>query len=191
METAAAKNITEPPGGILIWIIVFLELITFSIALVFMAVAGKSEATLFHNSRLLLNTLVGTTNTIILLSSGYFMAQGLKFYKADDKIKSQQNIRITMFLGILFLILKGSEFYFKIQSGIDISTNTFFTFYWLLTSFHFIHIALGLVILFFINKYNVQDTTVITQENMEAGATFWHMCDLIWLLIFPMLYLYF
>jgi nitric oxide reductase NorE protein len=69
--------------------------------------------------------------------------------------------------------------------------NMFFTFYWLLTGFHFIHVVVGLVILVFL-LVRITDRRKTTKiEDIEAGGAFWHMCDLIWLLLFPTLYLVF
>ena len=71
------KNIYYPPGGILLWIIIFLELITFGIALVAMVYTSKEAPEVFHESRLLLDSKIGTVNTIFLIVSGFFMAQSV------------------------------------------------------------------------------------------------------------------
>ncbi len=193
METQdiSYKNIYYPPGGILIWIIIFLELFTFAAALIAMVFYGKQEAELFHNSRLQLNATYGMLNTIFLLTSGYFMAVSVAELKRKNIEKFKKLLLLTMFFGILFLILKTIEYNGKIAEGLDISYNTFFTFYWMLTLFHVIHVLVGLVILtsvyFGIKKKN--STTTI--EDVEASAAFWHMCDLIWILLFPVIYLLF
>ncbi len=75
------KNIYYPPGGILLLIIIFLELITFGIALIAMVVYSKEEPTIFHESRLLLNSTFGAINTIFLLTSGFFMAKMVENFK--------------------------------------------------------------------------------------------------------------
>ncbi len=69
------KNIYYPPGGILLWIIIFLELFTFGIALIAMVYSSKEEPEIFHSSRLLLNTTIGAVNTVFLIVSGFCMAQ--------------------------------------------------------------------------------------------------------------------
>lgn len=185
------KEIENPPGGILMWIVIFLELLTFGIALLFMVVLSKDEVSVFHNSRLMLNPILGATNTIILLISGYFMAESVRHYKAENTAKANTTINLAMLMGFLFLIIKSFEYYLKLTQNITLSTNTFFSFYWLLTGFHFIHVLVGLVILFFIKKYNRQRVSTENLEFYEAGATFWHMCDLIWIVLFPILYLLF
>lgn len=185
------KSVYYPPGGILLWIIIFLELITFGMALIAMVYYGKQEPDIFHESRLLLNVTYGTINTVILLTSGFLMALTVHQIKLGDNLKAKKLLIGTMAFGFLFLVVKSIEYYAKIQAGLDLGYNTFFTFYWLLTLFHVIHVIVGLVILFSVylslNKKN-NETLV---EDSEASAAFWHMCDLIWLLLFPIIYLIF
>ena len=185
------KNIYCPPGGILVWIIIFLELITFSIALIAMVISSKQNSIVFHESRLLLNTAFGTINTIFLITSGFFMAMSVNYLKEKNTKNSLLFLTLTMLGGILFLILKSVEYFDKIEAGLTIGYNTFFTFYWLLTLFHVIHVIVGLVILIsvYFGLKNENSTTSI--EDIESSAAFWHMCDLIWLLLFPIIYLIF
>ncbi|MCP4976288.1 MAG: nitric oxide reductase [Maribacter sp.] len=185
------KSIYYPPGGILIWIIIFLELITFGIALVVMVNYGKQEPEIFHNSRLQLSATIGTINTLFLITSGYFMARSVNYLKNDDKDRSAFFLKFTMLGGLLFLVLKCVEYYFKIEAGLTVGYNTFYTFYWMLTLFHVIHVIVGLVILVTVFFGLRKKIPTVSLEDMEASAAFWHMCDLIWLLLFPVIYLLF
>ena len=186
-----SKNIYYPPGGILLWIIIFLELITFGIALIAMVVSSKQDPTVFHESRLLLNTAFGTINTVFLITSGFFMALSVNYLKQKNTKRSLFFLRLTMLGGLLFLVLKSFEYFDKIEAGLTVGYNTFFTFYWMLTLFHVIHVLVGLVILGSV-YFGLKKTTSTTSiEDVEASAAFWHMCDLIWLLLFPIIYLLF
>ena len=191
METTkpTSQNIYYPPGGILMWIIIYLELFTFGFALVALAYYSKESPEVFHQSRLLLNPVFGTINTVFLLTSGYFMARSVAFYKSGDKKKTNQFLKLTMLGGVLFLILKSIEYWFKIENGLTMSYDTFFSFYWMLTLFHVIHVIVGLVILISVYIGVNKSNSETTEEDVEASAAFWHMCDLIWLILFPMLYL--
>ncbi|MDP3353979.1 MAG: cytochrome c oxidase subunit 3 [Flavobacteriaceae bacterium] len=186
-----SKNFYYPPGGILLWMIIFLELFTFGIALIVMAIYSKDEPQIFHNSRLLLNTTFGAINTLFLLTSGFFMAKSVEKFKENNVPKASFFLRLTILGGFLFLILKVVEYFDKIEAGYTIGYNTFFSFYWMLTLFHVIHVVVGLIILMFlysgINKKKAKTELV----DVEASAVFWHMCDLIWLLLFPVIYLIF
>ncbi len=188
-EAINHKNIFYPPGGILIWIIIFLELITFGIALIAMVVSNNEAPELFHNSRLQLNTAIGTINTLFLITSGFFMAKSVGEFKKQNVKKTSLFLNLTMLGGFLFLALKSIEYYFKIEAGITIGYNTFFTYYWLLTLFHLVHVIVGLVILFVVSRSLKNKKANL--EDFEASAAFWHMCDLIWLLLFPVIYLIF
>lgn len=185
------KDLYYPPGGILMWIIIFLELITFGMAMVAFVYYGNQQLELFHQSRLQLNTTFGMTNTIFLLTSGFFMANAVVNFKENNRKKSSLYFKLAMLGGCLFLCLKSIEYYHKLATGITVETNTFFAFYWLLTAFHLLHVIMGLVILVWTNYGMMKKNSDTAVEDVEACAAFWHMCDLIWLLLFPVLYLIF
>ena len=185
------KNIYYPPGGILIWIIIMLELITFGVALIVMVVLSRSETELFHQMGAKLNTLLGSLNTVVLLTSGLFMARSLHFFREENFQKSKIYLQLTMVSGSVFICFKAFEYHQKIVEGIALGSNTFMNFYWLLTGFHLIHVLVGIVLLatFYSNISKRPEKIDIT--DLEATASFWHMCDLIWLVLFPVLYLLF
>ncbi len=185
------KSFLYPPGGIMIWILITLEIITFGAAMIALGVSSRENPELFHISRLKLNTLMGTVNTVFLLTSGYFMAVAVQHVKQHMAPEAAKNILFALLGGLLFVVVKGFEYYAKIEHGYTIGYNTFFTFYWLLTLFHLIHVLVGMGILtglYFSVRKGITETR---QENTETGAAFWHMCDLIWLFLFPVLYLIF
>lgn len=185
------KNIFYPPGGLMLWIIILLELVTFGLGLVGFAYYGRMEPALFHESRLQLNIGLGTVNTVVLLVSGYLMATAVGFYRVGEKKRAIYFLKWTLIGGGIFICIKSFEYYEKLISSIDMGDNMFFTFYWLLTGFHLVHVLVGMVILGWM-LYKVKPVnTDITVEDLESGAAFWHMCDLIWLMLFPTLYLIF
>ena len=191
MNTAITDNkkILYPPGGILLWIIIFIELITFGAGLISMVYFSNQEPESFHVSRSLLNATIGMVNTILLLTSGFFMASSVKELKANNQKRTKLYLLLTIFFGLMFLVLKSIEYSQKISSGLTFGYNTFFNFYWMLTMFHFLHVLVGMVILISLNLGIKKEPSKITIGDFESGAAFWHMCDLIWLLIFPIIYL--
>ncbi len=184
------KNIFYPPGGILIWMIILVEVLTFTIALIVFAFQRQDALDLFNTSQALLNKALGTINTIVLLTSGYFMAESLHKLKLGNSDKSKFYLGITILLGIVFLALKSFEYSSKLSHGIGLNYNSFFTYYWLLTGFHFLHVLFGVILLTYI--YKKIKSGKYSKNNfldVETSASFWHMCDLIWMLLFPVLYL--
>ena len=180
----------EPPGGILVWIIVFVEMVTFGAGLaVFLYQRGASPEE-FAKGRELLNQPLAFANTLVLLTGGWFMACGLVELRRGRSPLALRWIIGAMGTGILFLLLKSGEYSEKIQHGIGFGEDTFFTLYFALTGFHFIHVLVAVLILGYLalklkRGYYHRDHF----EDVEAGGIFWHLCDLIWLLIFPLVYL--
>jgi len=185
------KNFYYPPGGILMWIIIYLELLTFGMAMIAFVYYGNDNKVLFHQSRMELNTIFGVMNTVFLLTSGFFMANAVLQYKEKEMEKSSFFFKLAMLGGLFFLGLKSVEYYQKIESGISLDTNLFYTFYWLMTGFHVIHVVVGLIILYWTNYSITKKYSSTTVEDVETSAAFWHLCDLIWVLLFPILYLLF
>lgn len=189
-ETTLSSKLYYPPGGILIWILIFLELFTFGTAMIVMQYYSKVETDIFHESSQHLNKVLGTINTILLISSGYLMAQSVHFLKAKNYRLFKLTMIGTIIGGVLFIAIKSFEYSDKINEGLILGLNTFWNFYWMLTLFHLVHVIVGIVILLILfigskKKYEQEEF----QLDIEAGASFWHMCDLIWLLLFPLLYL--
>ena len=129
------------------WIIIFVELITYGLAIAAFVYSGRESQEIFHESALRLNTFTGIVNTCFLLTSGYFMAVAVSAFKQKQVVKTQFFLQLTMWGGLMFCILKLLEFNSKLKEGLTISFNDFFTYYWILTGFHFIHVVVGLIIL--------------------------------------------
>ena len=87
-----------------------------------------------------------------------------------------------MALGFVFIFIKLTEYIAKAQAGIGLETDTFFTLYFLLTGFHLLHVLLGIVILAAVGLSD-------SPENLKTGTAFWHMVDLVWVVMYPLVYL--
>ena len=185
------KSIYYPPGGILIWIVIYLELITFGMAIAALAFYGAQERAIFHEHSQMLNKTIATINTVFLLTGGFFAAKAMHYFKEGLYEKTNRFLLWAIFSGLGFLGLKLVEYYQKLEAGLDMNYSSFFMNYWLLTAFHWLHVLVGIVILFFIRRAIQKKKQNASLEDMEAGTAFWHMCDIIWLLLFPILYLLF
>lgn len=183
-----------PHGDFGIWIVVYIELITFGAFFIGYAFSRRAEIEVFNQSQLLLNQNIGFVNTIILLTSSYFVVQAVEAIKKLDTEKAigiaSKYLLYALLLGLVFLLLKVFEISDKYSQGINLSTNTFFMFYIILIVFHFLHVVLGVIILF-----NVRSNTKLglyTQENYQglvSGAIYWHLVDLLWIVLFPLVYI--
>ena len=180
----------EPPGGILVWIIVFVELITFGAGFVVFVVQAGANVEVFDSGRALLNQPIAFANTVILLTGGWCMANGITALRRGLTASTSRWMGWAIISGLTFLLLKGFEFAEKIQGGIGLSHDAFFTLYYLLTGFHFLHVLVAVVLLIVMRagvRKGIYDQREL--QNVESSGIFWHMCDLIWLLLYPIIYL--
>lgn len=183
-----------PPGDFAIWIIIYIELLTFALLFVGFAYSRRADVTLFNTSQELLDQKLGFINTLLLLTSSYFVVKAIDAIKKQTHamaIKHAKNWLLSaMSMGGIFLVIKIIEFVGKYQEGIHLSTNTFFMFYFLLTMFHFFHVLLGMIILFTLYQNTRQGKYTKTEyRGLETGASYWHMVDLLWIILFPLIYI--
>lgn len=183
-----------PPGDFGIWIIVYIELVTFGLLFLGYAFSRRGDVELFNQSQLLLDQRFGFANTLILITSSYFVVKAVESIQLIDRKKAaslaSKWLLGAMSLGAFFIVNKIIEFIGKAEQGINLSTNTFFMFYLILTAFHFLHVLLGVIILFNIQQkakkggYTKEDC-----KGMESGAIYWHLVDLLWIVLFPLVYI--
>jgi len=150
----------------------------------------QKNIVMFNQYQLTLNREIGLVNTILLITSSYFVVQAVHAIKLN-RIKPTINwLYAALGCGAGFLLLKSVEYYDKFSDGINLSTNTFYMFYLSLTMFHFLHVILGTIILAAIvykakaGAYGSENPT-----GVETGASYWHMVDLVWIILFPLVYI--
>jgi len=186
-----------PPGDLAIWIIIYVEFITFALLFLGYAFSRRLDVELFNASQLAVNQTSGFINTFILITSSYFVVKAVQSIKnMTEESQKESNIQASKWLlfaiicGIAFLGVKVTEFSHIFGMGIHLSTNKYFMFYIMLTVFHFLHVLLGSGILFIIYKktksygYLPNDS-----KGIETGASYWHMVDLLWIVLFPLVYI--
>ena len=186
-----------PPGDFGVWIIIYVELLTFGLFFIGYAFSRRSNLEMFNTSQLMLNQVTGFINTLILVTSSYFVAKSVQYMRnmTQDTIEASNKkasvwLSFAIIFGIAFLFVKGSEFAHIFGEGITLSTNKFFMFYLLLTMFHFMHVVLGTIILFNIRqRTKIAAYTPEDHRGFESGASYWHMVDLLWIVLFPLVYI--
>jgi len=186
-----------PPGDFAIWIIIYVEFITFALLFLGYAFSRRLDVELFNASQLAVSQTSGFINTFILITSSYFVVKAVHSIK-NMTVESQKksNIEASKWLlfaimcGIAFSVIKVTEFSHMFGMGIHLSTNKYFMFYIMLTVFHFLHVLLGSFILFIIYKKTKSHGYLPNDsKGIETGASYWHMVDLLWIILFPLVYI--
>ena len=139
-------------------------------------------------SRYGLNVDIGAINTVVLLTSSLFVALGTAAARAGNIAAGLRGFWIGLAFGAAFPLLKMFEWIPEISAGLTPGKNLFFMYYYVMTGMHLCHVALGLVIMCFVIR-NLKTSTTPKISLVETGATYWHMVDILWLVLFALLYL--
>ena len=139
-----------------------------------------------------LNVPLATINTVILISSSLTMVMAWASLKLGRFSKFQIYFAATILLALAFLVIKGFEYGEEFAHGRFPATSTFFAIYFTMTGVHGLHILLGVVV----NVYHLFSAKAIYDENpdkmvnrIEVAGLYWHFVDLVWIFLFPVLYL--
>jgi len=177
------------PGDFAIWIFILAELLVFGIFFLAYAFARSKNVELFNASQIYLDRDSGAINTLVLITSSYFVVRAVAAIRANSARHCTRWLIAAIALGGVFVVIKLFEFHAKISAGISLSTNTFFMFYLSMTFFHFMHVLLGMVVLGAVAlKSHRGGYTADSYTGVETGASYWHMVDLVWLILFPLVY---
>jgi nitric oxide reductase NorE protein len=186
---AAAARALAPPGDLAIWVFILAELLVFGVFFVSYAFARANNVALFDAYQLRLDRTAGLINTLALVTGSYFVARAVAAIRTGNSRRCAQWLFAGLAMGGVFLAVKLGEYGAKFAEGISLSTNTFYMFYLSLTFFHFMHVLLGMVILAVIAlKAWRGGYSARSHVGVETGAVYWHMVDLVWLILFPLVY---
>ncbi|BAE51745.1 cytochrome c oxidase subunit 3 [Paramagnetospirillum magneticum] len=174
--------LSDLPGNPLMWVLILSELLVFGAFFAAFSVSRVLHPAMFLADQLRLDRLAGGVNTMLLLTSGLAAALAVNARAAGDIRRCRLWLGGAALLGLGFLGVKFAEYADKAAQGFGIESDTFWTLFYLMTGFHAAHVILGLVILGIV-------AAKPSRENVETGAAFWHMVDLIWVLLYPIVYL--
>lgn len=170
------------PGELMMWVLIVSELLVFGAGLTAMLAVRLTDPAGFAAAQDHLFQTGAALNTVVLITSGLLAAQALAWRRGGRRGSARGALVAAASLGAVFLWIKGAEYAAKAGDGIGWDTHPFFTFYYGLTGFHAAHVAAGVVLLLLVAWRDAP-------QNIEAGAMFWHMVDLVWVLLYPVVYL--
>jgi len=186
--TARTRHVPGEPG---IWILLFGDMVVFTILFaVYLNRRGHNEA-LFAESQAALNRNLGAVNTLVLLSSSMLVVLAALAFRSEQTRHLAPRLTVAgAAIGSCFVLVKVFEYHEKVAAGLTPSTNEFFMYYFVLTGLHLAHVVIGLVVLTVLSRLARKPAPTPTHiAFFEGGACFWHMVDLLWLVIFPLFFL--
>ncbi|EXF45413.1 membrane protein NirO [Pseudomonas sp. BAY1663] len=177
------------PGDLAMWFFILAELSVFAILILAFAFTQMFHPQLFGESRAALDSSIGLALTLSLLTSGLLAALAVEQVRKAKQGRAALLLLVALASACIYVVLKLNEYGHLAGLGLDIEHNTFFTLYWILTGFHFLHVLLGMVILAWLAErcrrraYRPEE-----HSGLESGVLYWHMVDLVWVLLFPLVY---
>ena len=184
------------------WIFLLTEILLFGGLFCTYAIYRSWHFEMFINAHKFLNVPLGTVNTFVLITSSLTMALAIRSLQVDDVKGASRMLIATLCLAAVFLVIKYFEYSHKIHlgqlpgkfytfTGVEgTNPHIFFGIYFLMTGLHGIHVLGGMgVMLFLLFKVNQGAYSAAYYTPVELTGLYWHLVDLIWIFLFPLLYL--
>ena len=179
-----------PPGTDGLWTFVFIDMIVFSLFFIVYLSERVRLPGVFAASQNHLDPNFGLVNALILLTSSLFMAEAVAATRMGKSVLVKRRLVLTLACGTAFAVSKLTEYAGKFADGITPVTNSFYSFYFLLTMIHFLHVLAGMVfIAHCLARAKAESGQPAYLTKIENTGLFWHFVDLLWLFLFPLLYL--
>ncbi len=190
MAEASREQSSERPGTEGIWTFVFLDMMVFAlIFLVYLSERARVPAAFAHAPHHL-RPLVGLASTVFLLTSSWCMAEAVQSIRRVAQQRATNFLTLALLFGGLFVVNKLIEYSGKIAAGLTPATDSFFAFYFLITGIHFVHVLGGMAFMASLRLRLAREIgSAGYLRNAENVGLFWHFVDMLWLFIFPLLYL--
>ncbi len=186
----AAKKTKRVPGEEGVWIFILGDICVFAVFFTYYVVQRSKHVDLFDVSQSTLNKNFGAVNTVFLLISSLFVVLAVRAMRVAERILARRLIVGAFLCGMAFIIVKVFEYSERIAAHQIPTTNSFYLLYFVLTGLHLFHLIIGLGVLtalFFLARR--AELSKHQWAFFEGGACFWHMVDLLWLVLFPLIFL--
>ena len=183
---AARIPVGVAPGKVAVWwflaseIMVFGGLIT---AYVVFRLGGQGWAEASHH----LSITLATVNTLVLLTSSYTVVQAFAAAERGDTRLLRLGLALTILGGLIFLGLKAVEYTTEIRAGFTPGAGIFWSFYYMMTGLHALHVIGGIVVNGVVLA--TEGTVAKNPHRVELAGLYWHFVDVVWIFLFPLLYL--
>jgi heme/copper-type cytochrome/quinol oxidase subunit 3 len=174
-----------PTGRLAIWWVVVSEIVIFG-GLLASYIMHRLAHDAWSAQAAATNTWIGAFNTLVLLTSSLFAVLAHKAAEEGDGPKAAKLLWMTVGGGVTFLVVKAFEWTSEIQHGYTLTSSTFWSFYYTAAGLHATHVLAGVVILGIIA---LQARKNMELQRVELIGIYWHFVDIVWIFLFPLLYI--
>ena len=187
--TSAVHHEPRLAGDGVVWLLVLAELLTFGLLFISFAVTRHLQPEVFAPGQAALSLHTGALNTLLLVAASWAAVRAVRCFESDQGRAGAHWLLVALAGAVGFLVVKTHEFAGKVQAGFDWATDSFTLLYTLLTGFHFLHVVVGAIV-FAVLWFKARAGAYGRANHMApaSGAVFWHMVDLLWMVLFPLVY---
>jgi heme/copper-type cytochrome/quinol oxidase subunit 3 len=190
--TAAARPIATtrsaaglPTGRLAVWWVVASEVVIFG-GLLASYIMHRLAHDAWSAQAAHTNMWIGAFNTLVLLTSSLCAVLGHKAAESGDGPKAAKMLGLTMLGGVTFIIVKAFEWTNEIHHGFTITSSTFWSFYYTAAGLHALHVIAGVVIMGIVANEARRNLEL---HRVELIGIYWHFVDIVWIFLFPLLYI--
>jgi heme/copper-type cytochrome/quinol oxidase subunit 3 len=174
-----------PTGRLAVWWVVASEIVIFG-GLLASYVMHRLAHDAFAVQAAHTNTWIGAFNTLVLLTSSLSAVLAHKAAERGDGPMAARLIWATIFGALTFLAVKAFEWTDEIRHGFTITSSTFWSFYYCAAGLHAMHVLGGAIIMTFVAKDAAKNREL---HRVELIGIYWHFVDIVWIFLFPLLYI--
>ena len=175
-----------PTARLAVWWIIASEIVIFGGLLASYVMYRLAHSESFGGQAANTNTWIGAFNTLVLLSSSLAAVLGHKAAEEGDGAKAARQLYLTMLGGAVFLVVKTFEWTMEITHGMTISSHPFWSFYYTAAGIHALHVLAGVIIMGFVAAEARKNLEL---HRVEIIGIYWHFVDVVWIFLFPLLYI--
>jgi nitric oxide reductase NorE protein len=178
------------PGEPALWSMLCCDMTLFAIMFIVYVVARYNNLATFQSSHAAMDESLGLVNTLLLLASSWFIAAAVQCARMNHMRFTRWLILGGLLCAVGFVIVKYFEYSEKLYAGITLNTNLFFVYYFSLTGIHLLHVLIAIVVMSFAGmRCRKPALDVDDFVFLESAASFWHLVDILWIMLFALLYL--
>jgi cytochrome c oxidase subunit 3 len=172
------------------WLFIATELLLFGGLFAAYTIYRAKYPGMFHEQHVELNKVLGAINTVILICSSLTMALGVASIQRGRRNLTSLFLILTILLGLTFGVNKYFEWMHHFEQHVYPGTSIFFALYFMMTGLHMLHVFVGMAVLTTVLVLNIMGKFSVEYNTpVELGGIYWHLVDLIWIYLFPLLYL--
>ncbi len=200
-DTASQQKNASTLG---MWIFLITEIMFFGGMFLAYTVYRSSYPNVFGEASRTLNATIGAVNTAVLLCSSFTMVLAVRAGQLGRRKTIMLFLALTLLLGLVFLGIKGYEWWEKFQehhvpgmasfhlegTALQGPAQLFFSLYFAMTGLHALHMVVGVgIMLYLLYQARLGKYTAEYYTPIDVGGLYWHFVDIIWIFLYPLLYL--